>query len=132
MITFFVLSTQDVWLTISVVTVKLQTKHCKATNAPLILRPPRNPWFVSFSFFTFSASQVFNIKATFLLNFGNFLQANFARWEPVHGKFNFGHPWAEYVKVGASLRSCAYCIEALNGSMNSEAKVLDLVFVWFV
>ncbi|XP_057778594.1 aluminum-activated malate transporter 10 [Salvia miltiorrhiza] len=51
--------------------------------------------------------------------------ANFARWEPAHGKFNFGHPWIEYVKVGASLRSCAYCIEALNGSMNSEAKVPD-------
>ncbi|KAG6427223.1 hypothetical protein SASPL_111465 [Salvia splendens] len=51
--------------------------------------------------------------------------ANFARWEPAHDKFNFGHPWLEYVKVGASLRSCAYCIEALNGSMNSEAKVPD-------
>ncbi|KAG6430276.1 hypothetical protein SASPL_108340 [Salvia splendens] len=51
--------------------------------------------------------------------------ANFARWELAHGKFNFGHPWLEYVKVGASLRSCAYCIEALNGSMNSDAKVPD-------
>ncbi|KAH6835688.1 aluminum activated malate transporter family protein [Perilla frutescens var. hirtella] len=51
--------------------------------------------------------------------------ANFARWEPAHGGFNFGHPWKEYVKVGASLRSCAYCIEALNGSINSEAKAPD-------
>ncbi|KAG6434244.1 hypothetical protein SASPL_105867 [Salvia splendens] len=52
--------------------------------------------------------------------------ANFARWEPAHGKFNFGHPWLEYVTVGASIRSCAYCIEALNGSMNSKAKVPDV------
>ncbi|XP_042049156.1 aluminum-activated malate transporter 10-like isoform X1 [Salvia splendens] len=60
-----------------------------------------------------------------LTKLGSFLQANFARWELAHGKFNFGHPWLEYVKVGASLRSCAYCIEALNGSMNSDAKVPD-------
>ncbi|KAL1549725.1 aluminum-activated malate transporter 10-like isoform X2 [Salvia divinorum] len=53
--------------------------------------------------------------------------ANFARWEPAHGKFSFRHPWLEYVKVGASLRSCAYCIEALNGSMNLDAKVPDVL-----
>ncbi|XP_073309268.1 aluminum-activated malate transporter 10-like [Primulina huaijiensis] len=52
--------------------------------------------------------------------------ANFARWEPAHGGFNFGHPWKEYLKVGASLRSCAYCIEALNGSINSDAKAPDV------
>ncbi|KAF3434213.1 hypothetical protein FNV43_RR25316 [Rhamnella rubrinervis] len=46
--------------------------------------------------------------------------ANFARWEPAHGRFNFGHPWKQYLKIGASLRSCAYCIEALNGCINSE------------
>ncbi|BBH03507.1 Aluminium activated malate transporter family protein [Prunus dulcis] len=41
--------------------------------------------------------------------------ANFARWEPAHGRFNFRHPWKQYLKIGASMRDCAYCIEALNG-----------------
>lgn len=53
------------------------------------------------------------------------LQANFARWEPAHGGFNFGHPWKEYVKIGASLRSCAYCIEALNGTISSDSQVIN-------
>ncbi|KAF2313316.1 hypothetical protein GH714_010305 [Hevea brasiliensis] len=46
--------------------------------------------------------------------------ANFARWEPSHGRFNFRHPWKMYLRVGASLRSCAYCIQTLNGCLNSE------------
>ncbi|KAJ4711827.1 putative Aluminum activated malate transporter family protein [Melia azedarach] len=46
--------------------------------------------------------------------------ANFARWEPAHGLFNFRHPWKQYLKIGASIRSCAYCIEALNSCINSE------------
>ncbi|XP_021611233.1 aluminum-activated malate transporter 10 [Manihot esculenta] len=46
--------------------------------------------------------------------------ANFARWEPSHGRFNFRHPWKQYLEVGASLRSCANCIQTLNGFMNSE------------
>ncbi|KAL5551538.1 hypothetical protein UlMin_001714 [Ulmus minor] len=46
--------------------------------------------------------------------------ANFARWEPAHGRFNFRHPWKQYLKIGASMRSCAYCIEALNGCINIE------------
>ncbi|KAJ7945087.1 Aluminum-activated malate transporter [Quillaja saponaria] len=46
--------------------------------------------------------------------------ANFARWEPAHGGFNFRHPWKQYLKIGASMRSCASCIDALNGCINSE------------
>ncbi|KAK6142686.1 hypothetical protein DH2020_023034 [Rehmannia glutinosa] len=49
--------------------------------------------------------------------------ANFARWEPAHRGFNFGHPWKEYLKVGASLRSCAYCIKALNCTIDSVQEV---------
>ncbi|KAL4312757.1 hypothetical protein GQ457_01G054910 [Hibiscus cannabinus] len=48
--------------------------------------------------------------------------ANFARWEPRHGRFKFRHPWKQYLKIGASLRDCAYCIEALNGCISSETK----------
>ncbi|KAJ0052388.1 hypothetical protein Pint_00620 [Pistacia integerrima] len=46
--------------------------------------------------------------------------ANFARWEPAHGRFNFRHPWKQYLKIGASMRNCAYCIETLNGCVNSK------------
>ncbi|CAD5168145.1 unnamed protein product [Musa acuminata subsp. malaccensis] len=49
-------------------------------------------------------------------------QANLARWEPAHGRFGFRHPWKQYLKVAAALRNCAYCVEALHGCINSEAK----------
>jgi Aluminium activated malate transporter len=50
-------------------------------------------------------------------------QANLARWEPRHGRFGFMHPWSEYLKVGITMRYTAYCIEALNGCINSETQV---------
>ncbi|XP_021888156.1 aluminum-activated malate transporter 10-like [Carica papaya] len=46
--------------------------------------------------------------------------ANFARWEPAHGQFNFRHPWEQYLKIGAAIRRCAYCIEALNTCLTSD------------
>ncbi|KAI4364686.1 hypothetical protein MLD38_020743 [Melastoma candidum] len=46
--------------------------------------------------------------------------ANFARWEPAHGHIGFRHPWKEYTKIGALMRSCAYCIETLNACVNSK------------
>ncbi|KAI3856572.1 hypothetical protein MKX03_032436 [Papaver bracteatum] len=46
--------------------------------------------------------------------------ANFARWEPAHGNFGFRHPWTQYLKIGAMMRNCAYCVEALSGCMNSD------------
>jgi len=46
-----------------------------------------------------------------------------ARWEPGHGRFNFRHPWRQYVKIGASMRSCASCLDALIGCINSDNKV---------
>ncbi|KAF7810506.1 aluminum-activated malate transporter 10-like [Senna tora] len=51
--------------------------------------------------------------------------ANFARWEPAHGRFSFRHPWKQYLKVGASMRSCASCIDALVGCINLENKASD-------
>ncbi|KAB1219356.1 Aluminum-activated malate transporter 10 [Morella rubra] len=48
--------------------------------------------------------------------------ANFARWEPAHGRFSFGHPWKQYLKTGAAVRNCAYYIEALHTCLNSEIK----------
>ncbi|XP_027364576.1 aluminum-activated malate transporter 10-like [Abrus precatorius] len=51
--------------------------------------------------------------------------ANLARWEPARGRFNFRHPWKQYVKIGASMRSCASCIDALIGCINSDNKSSD-------
>ncbi|KAK9145699.1 hypothetical protein Sjap_005602 [Stephania japonica] len=53
--------------------------------------------------------------------------ANFARWEPAHGNFSFRHPWKQYLKVGTLIRSCAYCIEALNGCIGSENQVPEFI-----
>ncbi|URD77520.1 Fusaric acid resistance protein family [Musa troglodytarum] len=47
--------------------------------------------------------------------------ANSAKWEPPHGRFmQMFYPWAEYVKVGAVLRHCAYEVMALHGCLHSE------------
>ncbi|GJZ30328.1 aluminum-activated malate transporter 10 [Tanacetum coccineum] len=53
--------------------------------------------------------------------------ANLARWEPAHGRFKFRHPWKQYLRVGASMRSCAYCIETLNGFISSEVQAPELL-----
>uniref|UniRef100_A0A2K2C1K9 Aluminum-activated malate transporter n=1 Tax=Populus trichocarpa TaxID=3694 RepID=A0A2K2C1K9_POPTR len=46
--------------------------------------------------------------------------ANFAAWEPCHGRFPFRHPWKLYLKVGTLARECAYRIQALNGCLNAD------------
>ncbi|RCV34979.1 hypothetical protein SETIT_7G202000v2 [Setaria italica] len=46
-------------------------------------------------------------------------QANLARWEPPHGSFGFRHPYGQYRNVGAAMRHCAYCVEALAGCARS-------------
>ncbi|MBA0767533.1 hypothetical protein Gotri_016406 [Gossypium trilobum] len=46
--------------------------------------------------------------------------ANFARWEPRHGRFQFRHPWKQYLKIGALTRKCAYRIESLNGHLYAD------------
>ncbi|KAJ4811945.1 Aluminum-activated malate transporter-like [Rhynchospora pubera] len=54
-------------------------------------------------------------------------QANLARWEPRHGRFGFRHPWSEYLKVGVAMRYTAYCLEALNGCINSDIQAANSV-----
>ncbi|CAI0541575.1 unnamed protein product [Linum tenue] len=46
--------------------------------------------------------------------------ANFARWEPCHGRFQFRHPWKLYLQIGTLARQCAYRIEALNRYLTAE------------
>ncbi|KAL3828617.1 hypothetical protein ACJIZ3_017419 [Penstemon smallii] len=50
--------------------------------------------------------------------------ANFARWEPCHGKFMYRHPWKQYLMIGTLTRQCACRVEALNGYyLNSKTQV---------
>ncbi|KAF8667399.1 hypothetical protein HU200_053082 [Digitaria exilis] len=37
----------------------------------------------------------------------------FAKWEPIHGKFRFRHPWNQYQKLGALCRQCTSSMDAL-------------------
>ncbi|XP_057510152.1 aluminum-activated malate transporter 10-like [Actinidia eriantha] len=53
--------------------------------------------------------------------------AGFARWEPAHGCFTFKHPWKQYLKIGASMRGCAYCIEALSTCLISENQAPEFI-----
>ncbi|XP_059669583.1 aluminum-activated malate transporter 8-like [Cornus florida] len=48
--------------------------------------------------------------------------ANFAWWEPCHGRFKFRHPWKQYLKIGLLSRQCACKIEALSGYINSHVQ----------
>jgi hypothetical protein len=57
---------------------------------------------------------VFNSKAS------EDAQANLARWEPAHGKFGFHHPYTQYAKIGAAMRVCAYCVEALSSCAGAK------------
>ncbi|KAJ1384567.1 Aluminum-activated malate transporter [Sesbania bispinosa] len=52
--------------------------------------------------------------------------ANFAMWEPCHGRFRFRHPWQQYQKIGSLSRQCAYRIDALNGFLNSTKTPLEI------
>ncbi|KAK9727060.1 hypothetical protein RND81_05G255400 [Saponaria officinalis] len=49
--------------------------------------------------------------------------ANFANWEPGHGKFGYNHPWNQYIKLGVLIRKCAYRIDALCVHINSDVEV---------
>ncbi|KAF8379978.1 hypothetical protein HHK36_027445 [Tetracentron sinense] len=44
-----------------------------------------------------------------------------------YGHFNFQHPWKQYLKIGASMRHCAYCIETLNTCINSENQAPEFI-----
>ncbi|GLT37933.1 hypothetical protein SLA2020_122140 [Shorea laevis] len=46
--------------------------------------------------------------------------ANFARWEPGHGRFGLFYPWKQYLKIGDLARECASSIEAINPYVDSD------------
>jgi hypothetical protein len=52
-----------------------------------------------------------------------FFQANFAKWEPWHGKFGFSYPWQKYLKIGEIIRELAALILALERCFQASKKV---------
>lgn len=53
-------------------------------------------------------------------------QANFAKWEPWHGKFGLCYPWDKYLQVGELLRELAAIIVSLEVCIQSSRQVLHL------
>ncbi|KAJ0981550.1 hypothetical protein J5N97_009805 [Dioscorea zingiberensis] len=45
--------------------------------------------------------------------------ANFATWEPWHGRFGFYYPWKKYLHMGDSLRELAASLLSLTGCLQS-------------
>ncbi|KAJ4727494.1 putative Aluminum activated malate transporter family protein [Melia azedarach] len=50
------------------------------------------------------------------------LLANFARWEPWHGKFGFSYPWGKYLKIGEVLRDMAANMLSFKGYLHSSTQ----------
>ncbi|KAL8115391.1 hypothetical protein AgCh_022034 [Apium graveolens] len=53
--------------------------------------------------------------------------ANFAKWEPGHGRFMYRHPWKHYLIVASLSRECAYRIDALNSHLSSRIQMNEEV-----
>ncbi|KAF5951040.1 hypothetical protein HYC85_013033 [Camellia sinensis] len=58
--------------------------------------------------------------------------ANFARWEPWHGKFGFSYPWDKYLQIGDVLRDLPATIISLKGCLQSPRQdvtiYIDILF----
>ncbi|RCV18849.1 hypothetical protein SETIT_3G336400v2 [Setaria italica] len=54
-------------------------------------------------------------------------QVNLALWEPAHGRFGFCHSYDQYGKVGAAMRACACCVEALSSCASAETQAPEHV-----
>ncbi|KAI3741866.1 hypothetical protein L1987_59544 [Smallanthus sonchifolius] len=55
--------------------------------------------------------------------------ANFARWEPWHGKFGFSYPWEKYLQIGELLREIASIILPLQACIVLPLQIVDKVKV---
>ncbi|EEF41721.1 aluminum-activated malate transporter 14 [Ricinus communis] len=51
--------------------------------------------------------------------------ANFAKWEPWHGKFGLSYPWDKYLKIGEILRELAATILSLKGCLQTPREPLQ-------
>ncbi|KAG9457959.1 hypothetical protein H6P81_002467 [Aristolochia fimbriata] len=50
------------------------------------------------------------------------LLANFARWEPWHGKFGFFYPWNKYLQIAKLLRELAASVFTLRGVLSAHSQ----------
>ncbi|PKA62927.1 Aluminum-activated malate transporter 2 [Apostasia shenzhenica] len=46
--------------------------------------------------------------------------ANFAKWEPWHGRFGFYYPWNKYLQIGGILRELAACVISAKGRLKQK------------
>ncbi|KAH0459733.1 hypothetical protein IEQ34_012547 [Dendrobium chrysotoxum] len=46
--------------------------------------------------------------------------ANFAKWEPWHGRFGFYYPWNKYLQIAGQLRELAACIISAEGYLKAK------------
>lgn len=62
------------------------------------------------------------------------LQANFAKWEPWHGKFGFSYPWEKYLKIGEVLRELAAFILVAERCLQASKQVVIFYghFMWLL
>ncbi|OWM77897.1 hypothetical protein CDL15_Pgr018466 [Punica granatum] len=60
-----------------------------------------------------------NCKAVLHSKSKDEMLANFARWEPWHGKFGFSYPWNKYLQIGENLRELAVTVISLRSCLES-------------
>jgi hypothetical protein len=60
------------------------------------------------------------------------IQANFAKWEPGHGKFGLSYPWGKYLQIGEQLREVAATILSLKGSLQSPRQVHIIIIYTYL
>ncbi|QHO25407.1 aluminum-activated malate transporter 14-like isoform X2 [Arachis hypogaea] len=54
------------------------------------------------------------------------LLANYAKWEPLHGKFGYSYPWQNYLKIGEVNRDLAAIILVLGRCLQTSKKPMEL------
>uniref|UniRef100_A0A2N9GW61 Aluminum-activated malate transporter n=1 Tax=Fagus sylvatica TaxID=28930 RepID=A0A2N9GW61_FAGSY len=52
--------------------------------------------------------------------------ANFAKWEPWHGKFGLYYPWGQYLQIGEHLRELAATIISMQGCLQSPRQLATI------
>ncbi|KAL1351487.1 hypothetical protein HN51_015408 [Arachis hypogaea] len=55
------------------------------------------------------------------------LLANFAKWEPWHGKFGFSYPWEKYLKIGQVLRELAAFLLTVGNCLQASKQAMALL-----
>ncbi|XP_031495627.1 aluminum-activated malate transporter 14-like [Nymphaea colorata] len=59
------------------------------------------------------------------------LMANFAKWEPWHGRIGKSYPWNKYMQIGDILRQLAASIHTLYSCLESQRQPSDIMKITF-